>query len=146
MASREPVFYVIEAQWTLPSNASDPNERWISAWGFVKEEVSRSKSIIRHLQRDQRAYSFRVAAVTRHGHSAFVQSHTPLRLSEIFASPHLCTFLSVLLGKTSLFIDEETLEEEEAEQSPSSSSSFNVRFFLPVVVVVSSLVVVVQFV
>ena len=76
----EPVFYVIEAQWTLPQR--DANEQEMSSkWGFVKEEVSNSKAIIRNIQRDQRWYTFRVAAVTRHGHSTFSPTSKPFRLT-----------------------------------------------------------------
>lgn len=76
----EPVFYVIEAQWTLPQR--DANEQEMSSkWGFVKEEVSNTKAIIRNIQRDHRWYTFRVAAVTRHGHSSFSITTKPFRLS-----------------------------------------------------------------
>ena len=76
----EPVFYVIEAQWTLPR--TDINQHDIvSKWGFVKEEVSHTKAIIRNIQRDNRWYTFRVAAVTRHGHSPFTMTKKPFRLS-----------------------------------------------------------------
>jgi hypothetical protein len=77
----EPIFFVIEAQWTLPKDGQQANEL-VSKWGFVKEEVSNSKAIIRNIQRDQRWYSFRIAAVTRHGHSPFVMTNKPFRLSE----------------------------------------------------------------
>ncbi|CAF1116301.1 unnamed protein product [Rotaria sp. Silwood1] len=70
MINMEPIFYVIEAQWILPQ--SDVNQyELVSKWGFVKEEVSHTKAIIRNIQRDNRWYKFRVAAVTRHGHSLF---------------------------------------------------------------------------
>ncbi|CAF3371527.1 unnamed protein product [Rotaria sp. Silwood1] len=70
MINMEPIFYVIEAQWILPQ--SDINQyELVSKWGFVKEEVSHTKAIIRNIQRDNRWYKFRVAAVTRHGHSLF---------------------------------------------------------------------------
>jgi hypothetical protein len=76
----EPVFYVIEAQWTLPK--TDINQQdIISKWGFVKEEVSHTKAIIRNIQRDNRWYKFRVAAVTRHGYSPFSMTTEPFRLS-----------------------------------------------------------------
>ena len=76
----EPVFYVIEAQWTLP-NADNRQQETVSKWGFVKEEVSHTKAIIRNIQRDNRWYKFRVAAVTRHGYSAFSMTTEPFRLS-----------------------------------------------------------------
>lgn len=74
------MFYVIEAQWRLPKSDSNEQEM-ISKWGFVKEEVSHTKAIIRNIQRDQRWYTFRVAAVTRHGHSIFSTTTKPFRLS-----------------------------------------------------------------
>lgn len=77
MSNAEPVFFVIEAQWTLP------REHRISQWAFLKEEVSSSTSILVNLQQDHRWYLFRVAAVTRHGSSAFVPTNTPLCLSQI---------------------------------------------------------------
>lgn len=76
----EPVFYVIEAQWTLPKTAQN-QEEIVSKWGFVKEEVSHPKAIIRNIQRDNRWYRFRVAAVTRHGYSPFSTTTEPFRLS-----------------------------------------------------------------
>ncbi|CAF3421367.1 unnamed protein product [Rotaria socialis] len=66
----EPIFYVIEAQWTFPKTNINQYEL-VSKWGFVKEEVSNAKAIIRNIQRDNRWYKFRVAAVTRYGHSPF---------------------------------------------------------------------------
>lgn len=78
----EPVFYVIEAQWTLPKMDMNQYEL-VSKWGFVKEEVSHTKAIIRNIQRDNRWYRFRVAAVTRHGHSGFSMTTKPFRLSKI---------------------------------------------------------------
>jgi hypothetical protein len=53
----------------------------VSKWGFVKEEVSHAKAIIRNIQRDNRWYKFRVAAVTRHGYSTFSITTEPFRLS-----------------------------------------------------------------
>jgi hypothetical protein len=47
----------------------------------VKEEVSHTKAIIRNIQRDNRWYKFRVAAVTRHGYSSFSMTTEPFRLS-----------------------------------------------------------------
>ncbi|CAF1613305.1 unnamed protein product, partial [Adineta ricciae] len=76
----EPVFYVIEAQWMLPNIDLNQYEL-VSKWGFVKEEVSHTKAIIRNIQRDNRWYRFRVAAVTRHGHSGFSMTTKPFRLS-----------------------------------------------------------------
>jgi hypothetical protein len=76
----EPVFYVIEAQWTLPKMDMNQYEL-VSKWGFVKEEVSHTKAIIRNIQRDNRWYKFRVAAVTRHGYSTFSITTEPFRLS-----------------------------------------------------------------
>ena len=76
----EPVFYVIEAQWRLPKTEFNEQES-TSKWGFVKEEVSHTKAIIRNIQRDQRWYMFRVAAVTRHGYSTFSTTTKPFRLS-----------------------------------------------------------------
>jgi hypothetical protein len=73
---------VIEAQWTLPKTDINQYEL-VSKWGFVKEEVSYTKAIIRNIQRDNRWYKFRVAAVTRHGHSAFSMTTKPFRLSKI---------------------------------------------------------------
>ena len=59
MTNAEPIFYVIEAQWTLPK--TDVNQQdTVSKWGFVKEEVSHVKAIIRNIQRDSRWYTFRV--------------------------------------------------------------------------------------
>ncbi|CAF1188909.1 unnamed protein product, partial [Didymodactylos carnosus] len=74
----EPIFYVIEAQWSL--NRKQPFTRDVSKWGFLKEEVSHNKAIIRNIHRG-RWYSFRVAAVTRHGRSAFSQPTAPFRLT-----------------------------------------------------------------
>ena len=76
----EPIFYVIEAQWMKRKIREDQYEI-ISKWGFVKEEVSNQKSIIRNIQRDNRWYKFRVATVTRHGHSIFTETSQPFRLS-----------------------------------------------------------------
>ncbi|CAF1182709.1 unnamed protein product [Rotaria sordida] len=76
----EPIFYVIEAQWTLPKTIIN-QEDIISKWGFVKEEVSHTKAIIRNIQRDNRWYTFRVAAVTRHGYSPFSITTKPFRLN-----------------------------------------------------------------
>ncbi|CAF2728778.1 unnamed protein product [Rotaria sp. Silwood2] len=76
----EPVFYVIEAQWTLPK-MDIHQEDIISKWGFVKEEVSHTKAIIRNIQRDNRWYTFRVAAVTRRGYSPFSITTKPFRLN-----------------------------------------------------------------
>jgi hypothetical protein len=76
----EPVFYVIEAQWTLPKTEMNQGDV-VSKWGFVKEEVSKTKAIIRNIQRDNRWYKFRVAAVTRHGYSPFSITTEPFRLS-----------------------------------------------------------------
>ncbi len=76
----EPVFYVIEAQWTLPEREINRQDS-VSKWGFVKEEVSHTKAIIRNIQRDNRWYKFRVAAVTRHGYSSFSIPTEPFRLS-----------------------------------------------------------------
>jgi len=76
----EPVFYVIEAQWTLPKTEMNQQDG-VSKWGFVKEEVSNTKAIIRNIQRDNRWYKFRVAAVTRHGYSPFSITTEPFRLS-----------------------------------------------------------------
>ena len=78
--TQEPVFYVIEAQWTLPKTDQHQYEL-VSKWGFVKEEVSHNKAIIRNLQRDHRWYLFRIAAVTRHGYSSYVTTNKPFRLS-----------------------------------------------------------------
>ncbi len=80
LPNTEPVFYVIEVQWSLPKTNQNPYEL-ISKWGFVKEEVSNTKAIIRNIQRDNRWYRFRVAAVTRHGHSSFSETIKPFRLS-----------------------------------------------------------------
>ena len=77
----EPIFYVIEAQWVLPGNEFYRQDL-TSKWGFLKEEVSQSKAILRNIQRDQRSYFFRVAAVTRHGSSSFVSTIEPFRLSK----------------------------------------------------------------
>jgi len=80
MTNTEPIFYVIEAQWTLAK--TDINQQdTVSKWGFVKEEVSHTKAIIRNIQRDNRWYTFRVAAVTRHGYSPFSITTKPFRLS-----------------------------------------------------------------
>jgi len=79
-SNSEPVFYVIEAQWTLPKTDSNQYEL-VSKWGFVKEEVSNTKAIIRNIQRDNRWYQFRVAAVTQHGDSTFSYPTAPFRLS-----------------------------------------------------------------
>ncbi|CAF1131146.1 unnamed protein product [Adineta ricciae] len=76
----EPIFYVIEAQWTLPRTSNDQQDT-ISKWGFVKEEVSQTKAIIRNIQRDSRWYTFRVATVTRQGYSSFSTATKPFRLS-----------------------------------------------------------------
>ncbi len=76
----EPIFYVIEAQWILPKTDRNPFEI-VSKWGFVKEEVSNTKAIIRNIQRDNRWYKFRVAAVTRHGYSSFSITAKSFRLS-----------------------------------------------------------------
>ncbi len=76
----EPIFYVIEAQWILPKTDRNPFEL-VSKWGFVKEEVSNTKAIIRNIQRDNRWYKFRVAAVTRHGYSPFSITAKSFRLS-----------------------------------------------------------------
>ncbi|CAF4580199.1 unnamed protein product, partial [Didymodactylos carnosus] len=66
----EPIFYVIEAQWSL--SKKHPFTQEVSKWGFIKEEVSHNKAIIRNIHRG-RWYSFRVAAVTRYGRSPFSQ-------------------------------------------------------------------------
>ncbi|CAF4354343.1 unnamed protein product, partial [Rotaria sp. Silwood2] len=80
MINMEPIFYVIEAQWILPQ--TDVNQyELVSKWGFVKEEVSHAKAIIRNIQRDNRWYKFRVAAVTRYGYSPFSISTKPFRLT-----------------------------------------------------------------
>lgn len=79
--NHEPVFYVVEAQWMLPNVVPSQYEH-VSRWGLVKEEVSHTKAIIRNIQRDNRWYRFRVAAVTRHGHSAFATTKKPFRLSK----------------------------------------------------------------
>jgi len=71
---------VIEAQWTLPKTENNQQDT-VSKWGFVKEEVSHTKAIIRNIQRDNRWYKFRVAAVTRHGYSSFSMTTEPFRLS-----------------------------------------------------------------
>ncbi len=76
----EPIFYVIEAQWTLTKTDNNQQDT-VSKWGFVKEEVSHTKAIIRNIQRDNRWYKFRVAAVTRHGYSSFSSTTEPFRLS-----------------------------------------------------------------
>lgn len=80
----EPIFYVIEAQWILSGKHSHHHHHQdlISKWGFLKEEVSQSKAIIRNIQRDQRSYFFRIAAVTRHGSSSFISTTKPFRLSK----------------------------------------------------------------
>ncbi len=83
VTNTEPIFYVIEAQWTLPKTDTNQYEL-VSKWGFVKEEVSYTKAIIRNIQRDNRWYKFRVAAVTRHGYSTFSMTIKPFRLSRIF--------------------------------------------------------------
>jgi hypothetical protein len=80
LTNTEPIFYVIEAQWTLPKTDLNPYEL-VSKWGFVKEEVSHTKAIIRNIQRDNRWYKFRVAAVTRHGYSPFSITAKLFRLS-----------------------------------------------------------------
>ncbi|CAF0923991.1 unnamed protein product [Didymodactylos carnosus] len=74
----EPIFYVIEAQWSL--SKKHPFTQEVSKWGFIKEEVSHNKAIIRNIHRG-RWYSFRVAAVTRYGRSPFSQPTTPFRLT-----------------------------------------------------------------
>jgi hypothetical protein len=79
--NNEPIFYVIEAQWTIPKMDSNQYEL-VSKWGFVKEEVSHTKAIIRNIQRDNRWYTFRIAAVTRHGHLPFSIATKPFRLSK----------------------------------------------------------------
>jgi len=79
----EPIFYVIEAQWTLPKTDINQYEL-VSKWGLVKEEVSSTKAIIRNIQRDNRWYKFRVTAVTRHGHSSFSITTKSFRLSKIY--------------------------------------------------------------
>ncbi len=71
---------MIEAQWTLPKTENNQQDT-VSKWGFVKEEVSHTKAIIRNIQRDNRWYKFRVAAVTRHGYSSFSMTTEPFRLS-----------------------------------------------------------------
>lgn len=73
----EPVFYVVEAQWKLTKTNE---QETTSKWGFLKEEVSHTKAIIRNIQRDERWYTFRVAAVTRHGYSKFSTTNKPFRL------------------------------------------------------------------
>ena len=80
----EPIFYVIEAQWTLPRTNNEQQDT-ISKWGFVKEEVSQTKAIIRNIQRDNRWYTFRVATVTRQGYSPFSKATKPFRLSSNFS-------------------------------------------------------------
>jgi len=80
MINIEPIFYVVEAQWTTPRTETN-QEEIVSKWGFVKEEVSHTKAIIRNIQRDNRWYRFRVAAVTRHGYSPFSTTTQPFRLS-----------------------------------------------------------------
>lgn len=80
MNNLEPVFYVIEAQWTLSNNNNQ--YELVSKWGFVKEEVSNTKAIIRNIQRDNRWYRFRITAVTRHGYSPFSITNKPFRLSK----------------------------------------------------------------
>ncbi|UJR30064.1 hypothetical protein I4U23_017609 [Adineta vaga] len=80
MNNIEPIFYVIEAQWTLPK-VDLYQQDTISKWGFVKEEVSQTKAIIRNIQRDNRWYTFRVATVTRQGFSTFSTATKPFRLS-----------------------------------------------------------------
>jgi len=80
LTNTEPIFYVIEAQWTLPKTDLNPYEL-VSKWGFVKEEVSHTKAIIRNIQRDNRWYKFRVAAVTRRGYSPFSITAKLFRLS-----------------------------------------------------------------
>ncbi len=83
MINIEPIFYVIEAQWTLPKTDINQYEL-VSKWGLIKEEVSYTKAIIRNIQRDNRWYKFRVAAVTRHGYSSFSMTNKTFRLSRIF--------------------------------------------------------------
>ncbi|CAF4572482.1 unnamed protein product [Rotaria sp. Silwood1] len=96
----EPIFYVIEAQWTLPK--TDINqEDIISKWGFVKEEVSHTKAIIRNIQRDNRWYTFRVATVTRHGYSPFSITTKPFRLNSQNESQKS---LSITAAPRNLFI------------------------------------------
>ncbi|CAF1430707.1 unnamed protein product [Rotaria magnacalcarata] len=80
VTNSEPIFYVIEAQWTLPKTGIN-QEDTVSKWGFVKEEVSHTKAIIRNIQRDNRWYTFRVAAVTRLGYSSFSTTTKPFRLN-----------------------------------------------------------------
>ena len=87
----EPVFYVIEAQWTLPKTDNNQQDL-VSKWGFVKEEVSHTKAIIRNIQRDNRWYKFRVAAVTRHGYSPFSMTTKPFRLSSSSSKKNLKKF------------------------------------------------------
>ena len=76
----EPIFYVIEAQW-MKGKSNENNYQIISKWGFVREEVSNQKSIIRNIQRDHRWYRFRVTSVTRHGYSNTSETSQPVRLS-----------------------------------------------------------------
>jgi hypothetical protein len=80
VTNAEPVFYVIEARWALPKTDISQQDS-VSKWGFLKEEVSHTKAIIRNIQRDNRWYTFRVAAVTRHGYSPFSMTMKPFRLS-----------------------------------------------------------------
>lgn len=92
----EPIFYVIEAQW-MKRRINENQYEIISKWGFVKEEISNQKSIIRNIQRDNRWYKFRVAAVTRHGFSMFTETIQPFRLStnrEILLMKHFFFHLS----------------------------------------------------
>lgn len=89
----EPIFYVIEAQWTLPKTDQDQQDT-VSKWGFVKEEVSHTKAIIRNIQRDNRWYKFRVAAVTRQGYSKFSSTTEPFRLSSN-SSKHRSIYLII---------------------------------------------------
>ena len=85
LMNTEPIFYVIEAQWTLPKTDNNQQDS-VSKWGFLKEEVSHTKAIIRNIQRDNRWYTFRVAAVTRHGYSPFSMTTKPFRLSSSSSS------------------------------------------------------------
>ncbi|CAF3876389.1 unnamed protein product [Adineta steineri] len=107
MTNLEPIFYVIEAQWTLPK--SDMNQQdTVSKWGFVKEEVSHTKAIIRNIQRDNRWYTFRVAAVTRHGYSPFSTTTKPFRLSSNSKNNSQNSFTTIASPKNLIVKDFQT--------------------------------------
>lgn len=112
---------MIEAQWM--KGKSDDYQS-ISKWGFVREEVSTEKSILRNIQRDSRWYLFRVTAVTRYGYSNTSQTNQPFRLTIHIDPPKNFTMKDYRLNSSMMNV---TLQ---WERSNSSVNDYQVRRYM----------------